>query len=124
MSSLVPYRYAVNAQLDNVFDKLFQEIWTSPGFMFERNWKPTSINYDEKQYTIEIELPRVKKDQVKVEAVDGVLNISVKTDKMSFSRSFSYSDMDVENSNVELADGILTITVPKFASKTKQIQIK
>ena len=122
--ALVPFRSRVPTQLNSLFDDLFDEFWRTPSFLFERNWRPTDIKATDKGYTIEIELPRVKKEEVSVEVVDGVLTVSAKNEKLSFVRSFSYSDMDVEQAAVKLSDGVLTIEVPKVASSVKKLEIK
>lgn len=125
MSALVPFRSTVPTQLDKLFDNLFQEFWKTPAFIFERNWRPTDIQETDKGYKIEIELPRVKKEDLKVEVVNGqTLTVTVKTDKLSFVRTFQYGDMDAEKATVKLADGVLTVEVPKTPSSVKQLSIE
>lgn len=123
-NALVPFSSRVPVQLDSMFDGLFQEFWTRPEFIFSRNWRPTDIQETDKGYKIEVELPRVKKEEVSVEVVDGVLTVSAKNDKLSFVRSFDYGDMDSENAQVKLVDGVLTVEVPKVPSSIKKLEIK
>ena len=123
-NQLIPFRSTVPTRLDELFDGLFQEFWSNPAFVFERNWRPTDIVADEKEYKVEIELPRVKREQISVEAVDGKVVVSVKTDKVHFTRTFGYSDADSENSEVKLEDGVLTIKIPRQSPKAKKLVVK
>lgn len=123
-TSLVPFSSRIPTQLDSLFDGLFNQFWVNPDFVWSRNWRPTDIKETDKNYTIEIELPRVKREDVSAEVINGVLTVSVKNDKVSFVRSFDYSDMDSENTEVKLEDGVLILTIPKFPSKTKKLEIK
>lgn len=121
---LVPYHVTFPTVLETLRSSLYDEFWQSPAFLFERNWKPTEIKSTDKEYVIEIELPRFKKEDVKVESIDGSIVVTAKNAKSSFVRAFSYSDWDSENSNVELKDGLLTITVARVSPKIKTLEIK
>jgi len=124
MSNIIPFRSTVPTQLDELFDGLFQEFWRSPAFIFERNWKPTEVRVTEKEYTIEIELPRFKKEDITIEIVDSSIVITAKNNKTSFIRSFSYSDANFDETQSKLEDGVLTVTVPRQEPKVKKIEIK
>jgi HSP20 family protein len=105
-------------------------------------WAPLAdITEDDKEYSIKIELPEVKKEEVKVTVENGVLTISgerrfEKEEKNkkyhrieraygSFARSFVLpDDADAENVKAEFKDGMLTVHVSKLAkAKPKQIEV-
>jgi len=105
-------------------------------------WAPLAdITEDDREYSIKIELPEVKKEEVKVTVENGVLTISgerrfEKEEKNkkyhrieraygSFARSFVLpDDADAENVKAEFKDGMLTVHVSKLAkAKPKQIEV-
>lgn len=125
MSNLVLYNDAAVNKLGSFIDGIFDEFARRPSFAFTRNWRPTNVDVSDKEYTIEVELPRVKRDEVKVEAVDGnTVIVSVNTKTLVFERSFSYSDAEADKTEVKLEDGVLTLKVPRVAPKTKLLEIK
>jgi HSP20 family molecular chaperone IbpA len=106
-------------------DKLHDDFWKSPEMQFNRNWKPTDIGEDEKQYTIEIELPRFKRNEVSVEVTKGVLKVNAKNAKTHYVREFSLPFSDYDKTEVKLEDGVLSIIVPKNSNgQTKYLDIK
>jgi HSP20 family molecular chaperone IbpA len=71
---------------------------------------------DEKSYTIEVELPRFKKDEVSVKLDGNVLRITAESkDKNRYSERSYYvgSNIDAANIGAKLEDGVLTVTLPK-----------
>lgn len=107
------------------------------------DWMPAvDISETDKDYRIKVEIPEVKKEDVKVALQEGILTISgerryeqdvgdVKQHRLeryygSFVRSFSLpEDAQEENIDAEYRDGMLFLTVPKAeASKPKAIEVK
>jgi HSP20 family protein len=125
-----------------------------PRFMEElfREWAPAGrgrtlmpamdICDDDQRYTISVELPGTKKEDVQVELQEGVLTIrgekkSEREEKKekrryvertygSFTRSFTLPrDADGERLDASFKDGVLTITIPKAEeAKPRSITIK
>jgi len=109
------------------------------------DWAPVvDITEDDQEYLIEAELPRVKREDVKVRVADGLLTISgdrtlkkeekdeskkyhrVERSYGRFVRSFRLPD-DVEGDKLKanFADGVLTVHLPKSeARKPKEVDIK
>ena len=106
-------------------------------------WAPlVDITEDEKEYLIKVELPEVKKEDVKVNVENGVLNITgerkyeheEKTKKQHriersygrFERCFTLPDeADGAKVNAEFKDGLLKVHLPKNpGAKPKSIDIK
>ena len=107
------------------------------------DWSPVAdISETEKEYVVKAELPGVKREDVKVSQVDGVLTIEgerkyekdekdEKTHRVerffgTFTRSFSLPDnADAQNIRAETRDGVLNVHIPKLKSeKSKPVQIK
>lgn len=113
------------------------------GTKFE--WSPSAdISETDKEYLIRVELPAVKKEDVKVTVDGGMLTIEgerkqqteekgekfhqVETFYGSFTRSFALpDDINVDAIRCEDKDGVLTVHLPKTEtqkSKPKQITIQ
>ncbi len=108
-------------------------------------WSPFSdISETDKEYVIRIDLPAVKKEDVKVTLDQGVISISgerkqptdEKDEKFhrvesfygSFERSFSLPEnVNADAVSCDSKDGILTVHIPKIATKKqtpKQITVQ
>ena len=104
----------------------------------------TDIKEGENEYTLEIEMPGIKKENVKIELSKGYLTISAENNNEveekennyirkerhygSFTRSFYVGDkVEMDDINASMDNGILSITVPKEESEEpekKYIEIK
>jgi len=106
-------------------------------------WAPrVDIVEDDKEYLINVELPGVKKNEIKVSVKDRVLSISGerKSEKEekgrkyhrtertygAFVRSFTLpEDASGEKLKADFEDGILKVQIPKEeGAKTKAIEVK
>ncbi len=106
------------------------------------DWTPlVDITEDEKEFLLKVELPGVKREDVKVSVTDGVLNLAgerrfeketrqenyhrIERAYGGFSRAFSSpAIVDEEKTRADYKDGILKIALPKKEQvKPKQIQI-
>jgi HSP20 family protein len=106
-------------------------------------WAPlVDIIEDDKEYQVKVELPEIKKEEVKVSVDEGVLTISgertiekeekgkkyrrVERAHGSFSRSFSLpEDADAGKVTAELKDGVLKVHLPKTErAKPKSVEVK
>ena len=137
-------------------EKEFNKLWKSFGKRFGlRNddngesgyenavWMPLSdISENDDNYVINLDLPGVKKGEVKINYTDGELTISgerkqEKEEKKStyhrversygkYFRSFNIpKKVDEDKIEAEFKDGQLTIVIPKAEeSKPKQIEVK
>ena len=98
---------------------------------------------DEKAYYIEVDLPGVKKEDIKVDIKDNTLTISgerkfkeevkeedyykIETSIGKFSRIFTLpDDADVENIDAKSENGVLEIVIPKVKKEesVKTIEVK
>ena len=138
--------------IEREFNKMFNSLSNRFGFgngddvdkEYENAvWSPSSDIYEDKEnYVLTLDLPGIKKDNVKISYVDGQLNISGerKNEKESkdgtyhrversygkYFRSFSLpKEIKDDKIDAEFKDGQLTITVPKAEEvKPKEIDIK
>lgn len=106
-------------------------------------WEPlTDITEDDKEFLVKVELPEMKKEDVKVTVENGTLKISgerkaekeEKTKKYhriersygSFLRAFTLPDTaDGSKVSADYKDGILKVHLPKTAeARSKAIEVK
>jgi HSP20 family protein len=103
-----------------------------------RNWIPlANISETEHEYLVRLELPDVKKEDVKIAVADGVITISgerkmekqdqsenaIRVESMygAFSRSFVLPDyVDTKGISAEAKEGVLRIHIPK--AKTEKAE--
>jgi HSP20 family protein len=106
--------------------------------MAARNWMPVAnISETENEYLIRLEIPDVKKEDVKIAVADGVITISgerkmEKQDESenairlesiygAFSRSFVLPDyVDTKGIGAEARDGVLRIHIPKAKTEKSE----
>lgn len=112
------------------------------GQTFERGWQPSfDVRETKESFIFNADLPGVKKDDIKVELTGNRLSISGNRNEEkenkddtyytyersygSFSRTFTLPDgVDVEHIKTELADGVLSLAIPKKAeAQARQIPI-
>ncbi len=133
-----------NAVGESLFDPLFDAfigmpIETKKGNRLMR----TDIEEKDDSFVVSIEMPGIKKENVKVSLNDGTLRVSYKQDETNNvsndhhfikkerfisegERSYYLGDVDNNSVNASLENGILNIVVPKAAKvdNTKYIEIK
>lgn len=95
----------------------------------------TDIKELEDSYELEIELPKVKKEDVKITLKDGYLTITATYNKEQedtkylhrerrygeFSRSYYVDDaVELKDINASLKDGVLTVNIKKVDEKEKE----
>lgn len=123
---------------NNLFNDFFEEI-----SKFEKNFNPSlSLKENDDKYVLEMELPGVKKEDIKIEVNKNILTVSGKKEEKNkeenskfivressfgeFSRSVNLGDnVDLENIEANMKDGELILTIPKKETKEiKKIEIK
>ena len=129
----------------NDFD-IFGGFFDDPFFNESRHKEimKTDIKEGENEYTLEIEMPGIKKENVKIELSKGYITISAENDNEveekeknyirkerhygSFTRSFYVGDkVEMNDIKASMDNGILSITVPKEEPEEpekKYIEIK
>jgi len=132
----------IQTRLNRVFNETPLRRTEGDGLFFA-DWAPAvDIEETDKEYLIKAELPEVKKENVKVEVLDGVLTIEgertqekeekgkrfhkVERSYGKFVRQFALP-MEVETTKVqaEYKDGMLNVHLPKTAAgKPKAVEVK
>ena len=106
-------------------------------------WMPlTDIFEDKEKFTLKLDLPGIKKEDVKISFIDGKLSISGERVQESehkdskchriersfgkYYRSFNLPEnIETDKINAEFKDGQLTVSIPKAEeAKPKEIEIK
>jgi HSP20 family protein len=133
----------IQREINRMFDSFFRSGWNEDTSLAPAVWSPaTDITEDEHGFSVKVELPGVKKDEVKITMENSVLTIrgEKKQEKESkkdsvhrvermygtFQRSFTLpSSVRSEKIEAAFADGILTIALPKAEdARPKQIDVK
>ncbi len=110
-------------EMNSIFDEFVKP---RAGFM------KTDIQETESAYMVEVDVPGIKKEDIKISVEDGYLNVSVErkeetieTEKyirrervvQSGSRSFYVGDVNENDVKAKFDNGVLTINIPKKESK-------
>ncbi|MFE2432893.1 Hsp20/alpha crystallin family protein [Streptomyces sp. NPDC059373] len=120
--------------------RLWQSTVPGGGGLAADAWvPPTDVEETEDAYQVELELPGVGKDQITVEAADSQLAVHGEVEEQERSGvlrrrtrrfgQFDYrwampADADADHVTAELADGVLTVRVPKTEkSRPRRIEI-
>lgn len=118
--------HALDKFLNNVFD-----IYATPGFVSDFTYTKDEyyVNADDKQWTIEMPLPGMSKDNLKVDVEDNMLTIqATSTIKSKAVRNIKKSwyideNVDVSGISAKLENGLLTIILPKVKPTKKSVAI-
>ncbi|WP_188189378.1 Hsp20/alpha crystallin family protein [Nonomuraea sp. SYSU D8015] len=124
----------------------FQQLWDQMGRLFEQSaesetataWRPLAETEETADaYVVRAELPGIKRDDIQVEIDGNELCVSGeireeekgnrlrrRTGKFVY-RTILPNDADTDKISGELADGVLTVSVPKTEQgRSRRIQIK
>lgn len=135
MFGLIPYRRNLGLgkrdslwDIDSFIESFFNDSFV-PAFFAPVNPMRADIRETDKEYIIDVEIPGVKKEDIKIDIKDDILNVSVEKNEEireerkdfirrerrygSCSRSFNISGTKQDKIKAKYADGILTITLPK-----------
>jgi Molecular chaperone (small heat shock protein) len=143
MTTLIPRSAWQSLSTDNIFnimDDFFSGPLTSKE-SFARNSFRMDIKEDADRYTVEAELPGIKKEEINLAMFEGRLKINIEKSEevkeerdnylhrerrsSSMQRSVYLADAAGDGIEAGLNDGILTITVPKKQKEEAQkIEIK
>lgn len=138
--------YAVsNRDSQDLWDPFFEDFFEIPHEVRNNNLMKADVREDDKQYHIDVDLPSIKKENIKIELNDGYLTIHAEEHRDEdekkngkyirrerfmgkFSRSF-YVGEDVKESDItaNLTDGVLTLDINKVEpvkAEKKYIAIK
>ena len=125
----------------NMFDNFFGDRWIQ-GRNTDRDIFKIDVKEAENKYTVEAELPGVKKEEINLNAADKMLSISVIREEnadeerenfihrerrsSSMSRSVRLANANLGDIKAKLDNGVLTVIVPKqdLKSENRKIEIE
>jgi HSP20 family protein len=132
----------IQTRLNRVFNDAPARRPESDGLFFA-DWAPAvDIQETDKEYLIKAELPEMRKEDVKVEVLDGVLTIEgertqdkeekgkkfhkVERSYGKFVRQFALpNEVEMTNVQADYKDGVLNVHLPKTAAaKPKAVEVK
>ncbi|MBO6537516.1 MAG: Hsp20/alpha crystallin family protein [Balneolaceae bacterium] len=139
---LIKYSRPDSDILSRSFDDLFNEFFSNtPSYKRDGFMPSVDISESEKQFELSVELPGMKKEDIKIDLENGRLTISgerkfkneeneknyhrVESRFGTFTRTFHLPDsIDEDTIAAKYTDGILNITIDKSEDKVKkQIEI-
>ncbi len=91
-----------------------------------RNWDyGFEVSRTEGGYIVEVPIPGFNASNVELTLKDGILSINGKSERRTFSRSFSVpEDVDAETIKAKVADGMMTITLDRHPeAQPKRISV-
>jgi len=133
----------VQREINRMFDNFFREGSQEGDSLATTAWMPpVDIEELDHQFTVQVELPGVVKDDVKIVMQDTILTIRGEKKQEKQSKSTTYQRVErlygsfqrsftlpaaVRSDQIEATfkDGILTVTVPKAEeAQARQIEVK
>lgn len=116
MRFLVP-NYDLFSEMDRFIEGASRERMFSPSF---------ESSETDQHYLLSVDLPGMKKEDIKIEFQDGVLSISGQHRRGEFRRVFRLpKDVEVEKIEANHEDGVLELFLPKAeAAKPRLIEIQ
>ena len=128
--------------IEGQFNRLFGELARDYD-LSDRGWAPAiDLKEDEQEYTLEADLPGMKKEEIDITVVDNVITLKgerkhetetkekgyhrVERRYGSFERTFELpGGFDANKINAHFDNGVLKVTLPKREeTKPKQIEVK
>ena len=128
--------------IEGQFNRLFGELARDYD-LFDRGWAPAvDVKENEQEYTLEADLPGMKKEEIDITVVDNVVTLKgerkhesetkekdyhrVERRYGSFERTFEIpGGFDADKIAAHFDNGVLRVTLPKREeSKPKQIEVK
>ena len=97
----------------------FQNMRSNWGFEYD-------VTRTDHGYQVDVPVPGYKSENIEITAKDGIITVSGKTDRRSFSRSFTIpEDVDQDRIEAQVADGMLVINLERRPeAQPKRIQVK
>lgn len=133
---ILPTRWDPFKDIERFFEDIFPfgRIGVLPSLV-------SDVYETDKEFVIEVELPGVKKNDVKVKYHDGYVTVEAKREEAveekdknyyrreikrgSYARTFPLPEnVDVSKAKAKMSDGVLEIRIPKTSQEVKGTEIK
>jgi len=109
---------------DRELEEMFDRFFVRDGSMIST----PVVHYDDTgdAYALKIDLPGVKKEDLKIELKDNVLTLTAQRDKQKFQKFLELpSTVDVDRVEAGLENGVLSVRLPKTKAATpRMIEVK
>lgn len=112
--SLFPTMDFFHDEFDSFVEKAFNLAWSNPAWVTKRNYRLYDVKENDKSYTVEVEIPGFKKSEIKLQVVDGSVQLVAQNNRGTYSKTWSLTGADLDKVTSKLEDGILTINIPKI----------
>lgn len=144
MRNIIPFipRSYLTADIFNDMDQFFNDVkWTHPSYETQRA-PACEVSEDENKFLMSLDIPGMKKEDIKIEMVNNTLTISGERKRetpadetrktQSFERSYGFfkrsftlpTSIDVNQIQARYEDGVLELLLPKSpVAKPRQIEI-
>lgn len=113
---------------DDWTHRIFNDVFSDPFFASTRNWALEDIKDNDKEYVLEVELPRFKREEIEVTTSENTLSIKAKNDKgRVYNRLFTVNNAIADKATVTLKNGVLSVSIPKVElekPKVNRLEIK
>jgi HSP20 family protein len=116
---------------DPFFADMIDLFYETPNFI-ERSFKRTNIVTNDEDYRVQIAVPGISKDEIKITIKNSILNISYENEKedensiftSSFKKSYTLPD-DVDEKNIKgkIDNGVLEVIIPRSKKKINERSI-
>ncbi|KHD88735.1 MAG: hypothetical protein OM95_07385 [Bdellovibrio sp. ArHS] len=127
MTNRRPFATDLFDEVERMFEGFAAPANTTP----ERRFTPAfEVNETEEHFLLAVDLPGIKKEDLKIEQNENVLSISGERKRSTGSESFMKrftlpNTVDVEKIEAHYADGVLNMYLPKAAvAKPRNIEIQ
>ena len=112
----------------DLFDEAFESFFRPTFFNVDDGAMKTDIREDKNGYTLDIEMPGYRKEDINVSLEDGYLTVSAKKEEkenddksvylrrersVSCSRSYYVGDVEEDDVKAKFDGGVLTLVLPK-----------
>lgn len=137
MRTLVPFWTNRNfispsTSLWREMDRVFNDMLTAEAPAYsERSYLPTAhLKEDEGHFLLSVEMPGLKKEDIKIEVHENTLSVFGERKRENFSSTYSRSmtlptNVDADKIEANYQDGILELYLPKVqAAPVKKIEIQ
>jgi HSP20 family protein len=121
------FKDPIFSALDKVFDDTYLKTERNFG-----SFNNTNITKSDSEYVIELAVPGLSKEDIKITLKEGIINISYEKEKnddqFTFTSSFKKSyglpeDVDEKNVSGSVENGVIKLILPKIKKKSVERQI-
>lgn len=133
--------FTLKSNMDRLFDDFFSDNWDAPK-RSDQILPPVDVFENKNEFVLHVEVPGIKKDDIKITFENNYLNISGEKKSTDERKNENYHQLErsfgkfhrsisipagimLDKINAEYQQGVLSITIPKAEeAKPKEIEVK